>query len=186
MNAPDRQRALFDVGRKLILTQGYAATSVEEVCAGAGVTKGAFFHYFENKETFARELLADTWEPFRDAAEEARSQDGVAALHAHVDFMIRFATAEGRLVPNLAGELSQKYPDVGAQVRGYFAEWTELLRGLLVAASPVPGSFDIEEVVTFVIAAIEGAPVVVAQRGPDAATATAFHLKAYLESLIGT
>jgi TetR/AcrR family transcriptional regulator, transcriptional repressor for nem operon len=33
-----------------IRMKGYSATSVDDLCAAAGVTKGAFFHHFESKE----------------------------------------------------------------------------------------------------------------------------------------
>lgn len=37
----------------VIRAQGYAATTVDDLCQEAGVTKGAFFHHFESKEDLA-------------------------------------------------------------------------------------------------------------------------------------
>ncbi|MXO76048.1 TetR family transcriptional regulator [Altererythrobacter aerius] len=51
---------LLEAGVKLIRRQGFAATSVDELCREAGVTKGAFFHHFASKEDLGARL-ADYW-----------------------------------------------------------------------------------------------------------------------------
>ena len=45
---------LLDAAQALMLSKGYTATSVEEICTAAGLTKGSFFHYFEGKEHLGR------------------------------------------------------------------------------------------------------------------------------------
>jgi TetR/AcrR family transcriptional repressor of nem operon len=49
-NARDR---LLDASLRLVRERGYNATSVDEFCQAAGVTKGAFFHHFRSKEELA-------------------------------------------------------------------------------------------------------------------------------------
>ena len=44
---------LLDAAISVIREKGYAATSVDELCARAGVTKGAFFHHFPTKDSLA-------------------------------------------------------------------------------------------------------------------------------------
>ena len=46
----DARTRLLDAAMAVIRTRGYAATSVDELCRAAGVTKGAFFHHFRTKE----------------------------------------------------------------------------------------------------------------------------------------
>src|SRR5688572_11986017 len=41
--------ALLDVARRLFAADGYAATSLDDVVRGAGVTKGALYHRFAGK-----------------------------------------------------------------------------------------------------------------------------------------
>ena len=51
---PDGARKrLLDAALRVIREKGYNATSVDELCAAAGVTKGAFFHHFKSKEELA-------------------------------------------------------------------------------------------------------------------------------------
>jgi TetR/AcrR family transcriptional repressor of nem operon len=41
---------LLDAALKLVRRQGWSATTVDQLCAEAHVTKGAFFHHFESKD----------------------------------------------------------------------------------------------------------------------------------------
>ncbi|WP_300679126.1 TetR/AcrR family transcriptional regulator [Nocardioides sp.] len=44
------RRALLEVAHDLFVEQGYAATSLDAVVAGATVTKGALYHHFTGKQ----------------------------------------------------------------------------------------------------------------------------------------
>ncbi|MEE2878294.1 MAG: TetR/AcrR family transcriptional regulator [Pseudomonadota bacterium] len=51
---------ILDATLALVRQQGFAATSVDELCKAAGVTKGAFFHHFDSKEALGV-AAADYW-----------------------------------------------------------------------------------------------------------------------------
>jgi AcrR family transcriptional regulator len=51
---------ILDVAGDLFAQRGYDATSVADICEGAGVTKGAFYHHFESKQSVFLELR-DRW-----------------------------------------------------------------------------------------------------------------------------
>lgn len=52
---PEATRAaLLESGLKLFGERGFAATSIQEITSRVGVTKGAFYHHFENKEDLLR------------------------------------------------------------------------------------------------------------------------------------
>lgn len=51
---------LLEAARSVIRTKGYSATSVDDLCRAAGVTKGAFFHHFKTKDDLAV-AAADFW-----------------------------------------------------------------------------------------------------------------------------
>jgi AcrR family transcriptional regulator len=47
---PDTQTRILDAALALFLEQGMAATRIEQICKGAGVSNGSLFHFFPNKE----------------------------------------------------------------------------------------------------------------------------------------
>lgn len=57
---PVARSKLLHAALSVLRTKGYSATSVDELCAAAGVTKGAFFHHFKSKEELAV-AAADHW-----------------------------------------------------------------------------------------------------------------------------
>jgi len=54
----ERTRAqLMDIAQVAILEKGYAATSIDELIAQAGITKSGFFYHFQNKLELGKQLL---------------------------------------------------------------------------------------------------------------------------------
>jgi TetR/AcrR family transcriptional regulator, transcriptional repressor for nem operon len=48
---------ILDAAQELVLDQGFAGTSVDEVIAASGTTKGGFFHHFPSKQELAGALI---------------------------------------------------------------------------------------------------------------------------------
>jgi TetR/AcrR family transcriptional regulator, transcriptional repressor for nem operon len=51
------KRAILDAAERLVFRRGFAASSVDDVIAAAGVTKGAFFHHFRTKSDLGHALV---------------------------------------------------------------------------------------------------------------------------------
>jgi len=64
------RQALIDSAGRLALEQGLAAVSVNAVAEAAGVTKGALFHHFANKQALVEAVCAEQLAAF-DAAIDA-------------------------------------------------------------------------------------------------------------------
>ncbi len=123
LNEPSRsggaRRKLLDAAISIIRKKGYAATSVDELCASAGVTKGAFFHHFPSKDSLAV-AAANHWSELTGALFAAapyhRFDDPLDRVLGYLDFrkaMLRGGVAEFTC---LAGTMVQEaygtHPDI--------------------------------------------------------------------------
>eukprot|EP01042_Synura_sphagnicola_P034642 gene34642-44415_t len=90
--APERGNArtrLLEAARDVIRAKGFAATSVDDLCRAAAVTKGAFFHHFASKEALgvaAAEFWTQEVTPFFAAAPYHQPADALDRVLAYVAF----------------------------------------------------------------------------------------------------
>jgi AcrR family transcriptional regulator len=75
----ERKQQLLDAAARLFAEQGYAATRVVDIVDAAGVAKGLFYWYFENKEALFRELATEIRRRLR-RTQAAAMTDGAPAL----------------------------------------------------------------------------------------------------------
>ncbi|MGH7485849.1 MAG: TetR/AcrR family transcriptional regulator, partial [bacterium] len=54
-----RRQLIIDAAWRCAARKGYEATTVDDVCSEAGVSKGAFYGYFEQKQDLLLALLDD-------------------------------------------------------------------------------------------------------------------------------
>lgn len=94
----DTRTLLLDAALKLVRRQGWAATSVDQLCRAAGVTKGAFFHHFPSKEALgvaAAVRWSEVTGPLFANADYHRHADPLDRVLGYIDF--RAALARGPL-----------------------------------------------------------------------------------------
>jgi TetR/AcrR family transcriptional regulator, transcriptional repressor for nem operon len=53
----DTRERLLDLAESAVLEKGFASTSIDELIAGAGITKSGFFYHFKDKSELAKALL---------------------------------------------------------------------------------------------------------------------------------
>ena len=82
MLKPTARTKLLDAAIETVRARGYAATSVDELCRHAGVTKGAFFHHFESKDALAV-AAANHW------SETTAAMFATAPYHDHKNALDR-------------------------------------------------------------------------------------------------
>ncbi|WP_395748382.1 TetR/AcrR family transcriptional regulator [Prosthecobacter sp.] len=138
--AATRQR-LIDATVRLMLQQGFSATSVDQICKEAGMTKGGFFHHFENKEALGLAAI-DWWGRMGTALyEEAWKDDSIdplAQLHRLLEIMSGFTRRSEDAVVCMVGMMSQEMSATSPAFQAACAKeldlWTENAAKLLAAA----------------------------------------------------
>jgi TetR/AcrR family transcriptional repressor of nem operon len=53
----DTRNRILDAAQAMVLDRGFAGVSVDQLIQSLGLTKGAFFHHFRNKNELARSLI---------------------------------------------------------------------------------------------------------------------------------
>src|SRR6266536_1561752 len=58
----DAKQRLMDAVRELIWVGSYGSTTIDQICAKAGVKKGSFYYFFDSKADVAEAALGAEWE----------------------------------------------------------------------------------------------------------------------------
>jgi TetR/AcrR family transcriptional regulator, transcriptional repressor for nem operon len=185
---------LLDAAISIIREKGYAATSVDELCARAGVTKGAFFHHFPTKDSLAV-AAANCWSESSSslfaAAPYHRFDDPLDRVLGYLDFrksMLRGGVAEFTcLAGTMLQEAYMTHPDIrhacdesiggaAAAVESDIAEAMKRYR--------IRGPWTAESLALHTQAVLQGAFILAKAKGNAAVVeASIDHLRRYVELL---
>lgn len=194
MKASAREK-LLEAALGVIRAQGYTATTVDDLCERAGVTKGAFFHHFATKDALAV-AAADYWSETASAlfagADYHQHDDPLDRVLAYIDFrkgLIRGAIPDFTC---LAGTMVQEAygasDDIREACRRSIEGHAETLEADIAAALE---NYDVHGVTAkslalYTQAALQGA-FILAKAKNDAGVAidSVDHLKRYVMLLFG-
>ncbi|NKB24472.1 MAG: TetR family transcriptional regulator [Kiritimatiellae bacterium] len=129
-----------------MLDKGYKATTVDEVCNDAGVTKGGFFYFFKNKEDLGQQLITRFSHKNNEYLMSKVLVAGSTPLdrvYAYIDATIKISKNpenRGCLIGTFAQELHDSYPEIQATCGAIFREFISAFKKDLQAAKKVHAS----------------------------------------------
>jgi TetR/AcrR family transcriptional repressor of nem operon len=190
-DSPTRTR-LLDAAQALMLSKGFTATTVEEICEKAKLTKGSFFHYFASKDELGRVLLerfcADGER--MHAAFAGADPDPLKRVYAYLDNFVKEAAASpmpGCLMGMFAQELCDLNPEIRATCERGFAGWAKAFGHLLAEAKAARAPkrlFEPQALAEHLIAVLEGSLILArAKEEPGVVVQNLRHYAAYVKSL---
>jgi TetR/AcrR family transcriptional repressor of nem operon len=191
---PNARAKLMDAAVAVIREKGFCATSVDDLCHHAGVTKGAFFHHFPSKEALgvaAAEHWSDMTGAFFAAAPYHRHPDPLDRVLGYIDF--RQAILQGALpeFTCLVGTMVQEVYDTASAIRDAcrasifgHAETLEADIAEAIATYKIKADWTAKSLALHTQAVLQGAFILAkANGGPEVAADSIDHLKRYVRLL---
>jgi TetR/AcrR family transcriptional repressor of nem operon len=167
LELPETKRKLVDAGVKLMRASGYNATTVDDICADAGVTKGGFFHYFKSKDDIARAAVTRFFEEKENHYETAafrKLADPLDRVFGRLDYVKESVgpkdhVTKGCLIGVLAQELAFTNPGIRDLCQNFFSRMVrDFSHDLAEAkAAHAPGAkFDPKGLAQLYLAIVQG------------------------------
>lgn len=194
---PETKHKLVQAGVELMRVQGYNATTVDEICAAAAVTKGAFFHYFKSKEDLAKAAIVSFTGQRSQHSEEApyrKLTDPLARVYGRLDYVGEVAGGTARLtrgclVGTFAQELAFTHPELRSACQEAFlhmaVDFEKDLAAAKLAYAPNAG-FDPKNLALMYVSLFQGSYMMAKVSGSnDVLLANLEQFRSYLHSLFG-
>src|SRR5690242_10536472 len=123
------KEAILQAGARTLRTNGFNGIGVDGLAASAGVTSGAFYSNFSNKEALLEEVIGTcVGEPFIDSesGSPAERQDRLREwLAMYISADHRADPASGCVMPTLSADVARASPQIRA---AYERKMLELVR----------------------------------------------------------
>jgi len=127
----DTKQRILDAALTIFGQRGYQGSSIDDVAAAAGVTKGAVYYWFVDKDDLARDLQHLLWA--RLANEALESYDGQRPTVDNLERCFEAFVAATEELPNALSFLREAWftPALDAAGRADQRDLTGLVQGLL-------------------------------------------------------
>jgi TetR/AcrR family transcriptional repressor of nem operon len=112
-----RRKEILDAALRLVYSKGFEQMTVHDILSVTGISKGAFYHYFDSKSSVLEALVAhlmDEVEPIMLAIVQDQHLNALEKLHRYFDATARWKTTKKAL---LLGLLRIWYADENAILR---------------------------------------------------------------------
>lgn len=136
--ASKTQSKMINKAQKRLWMQGYEGTSLNQVVNDAGVSKGAFFHYYPNKYAISEQVITKYVNEHLLQTLDENMKDVFSVKNGLLDWMMGFYQSfeaqnwqGGCLLGNMALELSDQNTAARESISQHFLNLENALAGYL-------------------------------------------------------
>ncbi len=193
--SPTSKAKLLDAALQVIRTKGYTATTIDDICAAASLTKGSFFHHFKSKEDLALAAI-DHWNAmtgglFAQSTYHLHADPRDRVL-AYIDLRAEILQGElpdfTCLLGTMVQETFETHPRIRDSCNAGISSHAQTVAVDIAAAKAIyapTATWDADTLALYTQAVIQGAFILAKAQGKAEIAALCIrHLRCYVEGLL--
>jgi AcrR family transcriptional regulator len=156
----DRRAEILDAAQRCFARHGFHQTSMQDICAEAGMSAGNLYRYFPSKEAIIAGICerdrADAAESFAAVSNGPNFFEGLAGLARH--HLVERTADEVGLCAEIMAE-SRRNPQIAAMSQKIEEDVREMLTSMLqraIDAGEIRGDIDVETAATVLMVLADG------------------------------
>jgi AcrR family transcriptional regulator len=161
LRAERSRRAILNAALQLFSTQGFRSTSTRDIARAAGISTGALYHHFADKELIFQSLLDEYWQastsrdfPFNVALLNGAFPDDLTALaHAARDSVKKYrrhiALVYVDVVEFEGAHIQRYYEQIASRFEAFLNQRPEVKRKLRPGVSPLTAAILVSRVMLY-------------------------------------
>jgi AcrR family transcriptional regulator len=161
IRAERSRRAILDAALQMFSTQGYRSTSTRDIAEAAGISTGALYHHFADKELIFQSLLDEYWQattsrefPLNAALIDGAFPDDLLALaHAARDSVRKYrryiALVYVDVIEFEGAHIQRYYQQIASRFATFLADRPEVKQKLRPGVAPLTAAILVTRVLLY-------------------------------------
>lgn len=161
----DTKERIIKAAGILYSTHGCEGTTLEDIITAAGITKGAFYHYFKSKDTLSEDLLDNIIDDYQNLAASLDAEaEPIEQLRRFILSLIELNQSgqwiNCRLILRLSADSQEAKPQIQRRVMQFWQWYTSFYEDLLGRcrdAGQLSTHIDLQTQIKLIISVMAGA-----------------------------
>lgn len=174
-NSQQTREQLIASAVQLILSKGFVATSIADICQQCAVSKGSFFHYFRDKKELAAAVVtyfSNNMVTLLKQGDYQYRRTAKGRLLGFIDYLIGLSEnkviTQGCVIGIIAQELAATDPYYRHLVQVGFSPGKEIISNLVRAAQKETGKkLDCNAIADYFLTIVQGSLLLVRSTGDE-------------------